>query len=54
MCFDFQSLRKNISIIQYLEANCEDVCSYEMFSDKVSLIDENTKKSPKLIFITGK
>ncbi len=54
MCYDFLSLRKNNTIIQYLEKYCEDVSSYEMFSDKIYVLDESAKKTQRLIFITSR
>jgi hypothetical protein len=54
MCYDFLTLRKNMAVIKMLEDNWEDVCSYEMFSDNVYLVDESNKKSKKYLFITSK
>jgi hypothetical protein len=54
MSYDFLTLRKNMAVIKILEDNCEDVSSYEMFSDNIYLIDEANKKSKKYLFITSK
>ncbi len=54
MCYDFLSLRKNNTIIQYLEKYREDVSSYEMFSDKIYTLDESAKKAQRLLFITSR
>ena len=53
LSYDFLTLRKNVLIIKMLEDYCEDVSSYEMFSDIIYYIDESSKKSKKNLFITS-
>ena len=54
VCYDFLDLRNKNELIKILENASEDVTEFEIFSNKINMINYDNKKNKRFLFITSK